>query len=117
MEIGTLSEAAEQLQKSGTLSQKIYAKVAPLVEIIRARILLSSVFGPNARDDEFGSRSINPMELDDGHGPALAGGRGDYCCEYRDSPGIVLSQLSSAAAIPKISHGNRNRSLASALPD
>ena len=28
-----------------------------------ARILLSSVFGPYARDDEFGSRSINPMEL------------------------------------------------------
>src|ERR1700693_1083690 len=30
---------------------------------INARILLSSVFGPYARDDEFGSRAINPMEL------------------------------------------------------
>ncbi|HUP03278.1 MAG TPA: radical SAM protein [Bryobacteraceae bacterium] len=30
---------------------------------IRARILLSSVFGPYAQDDEFGSRKINPMEL------------------------------------------------------
>ena len=29
----------------------------------RARVLLTSVFGPFARDDEFGSRSINPMEL------------------------------------------------------
>ena len=29
----------------------------------RARVLLSSVFGPYARDDDFGSRSINPMEL------------------------------------------------------
>src|SRR5437870_8535227 len=28
-----------------------------------ARILLSSVFGPYAQDDRFGSRSINPMEL------------------------------------------------------
>jgi radical SAM superfamily enzyme YgiQ (UPF0313 family) len=28
-----------------------------------ARILLSAVFGPYAQDDEFGSRSINPMEL------------------------------------------------------
>lgn len=28
-----------------------------------ARVLLSSVFGPYARDDEFGSRKINPMEL------------------------------------------------------
>ncbi len=27
------------------------------------RILLSSVFGPYARDDEFGSQKINPMEL------------------------------------------------------
>jgi radical SAM superfamily enzyme YgiQ (UPF0313 family) len=29
----------------------------------RARVLLSSVFGPYSQDDEFGSRSINPMEL------------------------------------------------------
>jgi radical SAM superfamily enzyme YgiQ (UPF0313 family) len=29
----------------------------------RARILLSSVFGPYAQDDEFGSRALNPMEL------------------------------------------------------
>ncbi len=28
-----------------------------------ARILLSSVFGPYAQDDKFGSRAINPMEL------------------------------------------------------
>ncbi len=29
----------------------------------QARVLLTSVFGPYARDDEFGSRAINPMEL------------------------------------------------------
>ena len=29
----------------------------------RANILLASVFGPYARDDEYGSRKINPMEL------------------------------------------------------
>ncbi|MDP6438850.1 MAG: cobalamin-dependent protein, partial [Candidatus Brocadiia bacterium] len=29
----------------------------------RARILLSSVFGPYAQDDEYGSRVMNPMEL------------------------------------------------------
>lgn len=28
-----------------------------------ARVLLTSVFGPFAQDDEFGSRAINPMEL------------------------------------------------------
>jgi radical SAM superfamily enzyme YgiQ (UPF0313 family) len=30
---------------------------------IRARVLFTSVFGPYAQDDEFGSRKINPMEL------------------------------------------------------
>jgi len=29
----------------------------------RARVLLSSVFGPYAQDDDYGSRLINPMEL------------------------------------------------------
>src|SRR5574341_790427 len=29
----------------------------------RARVLLASVFGPYARDDEYGSRTVNPMEL------------------------------------------------------
>ena len=29
----------------------------------KARVLLTSVFGPYAQDDEFGSRVINPMEL------------------------------------------------------
>jgi len=29
----------------------------------QARVLLTSVFGPYAQDDEFGSRAINPMEL------------------------------------------------------
>src|SRR6266536_3635564 len=29
----------------------------------RARVLLTSVFGPFARDDAFGSRAINPLEL------------------------------------------------------
>lgn len=29
----------------------------------RAQVLLTSVFGPYARDDEYGSRRINPMEL------------------------------------------------------
>ncbi len=37
--------------------------VAPHPKGTSARVLLSSVFGPYARDDEFGSRAINPMEL------------------------------------------------------
>ena len=30
---------------------------------IQARILLTSVFGPYAQDDEYQSQAINPMEL------------------------------------------------------
>jgi hypothetical protein len=37
--------------------------IAPHPKGTQARVLLSSVFGPYARDDEFGSRAINPMEL------------------------------------------------------
>ena len=37
------------------------ASVHPLGS--RAKVLLASVFGPYARDDEYGSRSLNPMEL------------------------------------------------------
>lgn len=35
----------------------------PRVKVPRPRILFTSVFGPYARDDEYGSRAINPMEL------------------------------------------------------
>src|SRR5271167_3846353 len=37
--------------------------ISPHPKGTRARILLSSVFGPYAQDDEYGSRAINPMEL------------------------------------------------------
>ena len=35
----------------------------PRAKVARPRILFTSVFGPYARDDEYGSRAINPMEL------------------------------------------------------
>jgi radical SAM superfamily enzyme YgiQ (UPF0313 family) len=37
--------------------------VSPHPKGVNARVLLTSVFGPYAQDDEFGSRAINPMEL------------------------------------------------------
>src|ERR1700739_3546743 len=37
--------------------------ITPHPKGAQARVLLSSVFGPYARDAEFGSRAINPMEL------------------------------------------------------
>src|SRR3974377_734634 len=40
-----------------------YSKMTVHPKGIRARVLFSSVFAPYAREDEFGSRKINPMEL------------------------------------------------------
>lgn len=40
----------------------------------RARVLLSSVFGPYSQDDEYGSRKINPMELYQNQVTRLQGG-------------------------------------------
>jgi radical SAM superfamily enzyme YgiQ (UPF0313 family) len=38
-------------------------RITPHPKGSKGRVLLTSVFGPYARDDEFGSRAINPMEL------------------------------------------------------
>jgi len=40
----------------------------------RARVLLSSVFGPYSQDDQYGSRKINPMELYQNQVTRLQGG-------------------------------------------
>jgi len=40
----------------------------------KARVLLSSVFGPYSQDDEYGSRKINPMELYQNQVTRLQGG-------------------------------------------
>jgi radical SAM superfamily enzyme YgiQ (UPF0313 family) len=42
---------------------KVCAPKAPRSVVERPLILFTSVFGPYAQDDEFGSRAINPMEL------------------------------------------------------
>lgn len=49
------------ITKSPPASGKSPHPVHPLGT--RARVLLTGVFGPYARDDEYGSRKINPMEL------------------------------------------------------
>src|SRR5579872_5291571 len=49
--------------ESIAVSQPTANPVEPHPKGGRAWVLLTSVFGPYARDDEFGSRSINPMEL------------------------------------------------------
>jgi radical SAM superfamily enzyme YgiQ (UPF0313 family) len=48
--------------------------IAPHPKGTKARILLTSVFGPFACDDQFGSRRINPMELYHNQVTRLQGG-------------------------------------------
>jgi radical SAM superfamily enzyme YgiQ (UPF0313 family) len=61
----------------------------------QARILLSSVLGPYARDDEFGSRSINPMEL---YHNQVTRAQGSFSLRmFHRSWGIMLIQANISA--------------------
>src|SRR3982751_4706036 len=62
----------------------------------RARILLTSVFGPYAQDDEFGSRSINPMEL---YHNQVTRAQGAFSLRmFHRSWGIMMIQANISAA-------------------
>ena len=61
----------------------------------QARILLSSVFGPYAQDDEFGSRSINPMELY--HNQVTRAQGGFSLRMFHRSWGIMMIQENNSA--------------------
>ena len=61
----------------------------------RARILLSSVFGPYAQNDEFGSRTINPMEL---YHNQVTRAQGSFSLRrFHHSWGILMIQENIAA--------------------
>src|SRR5579884_2911093 len=61
----------------------------------RARVLLSSVFGPYAQDDEFGSRAINPMEL---YHNQVTRAQGSFSVRmFHRSWGIMLIQANISA--------------------
>ena len=61
----------------------------------KARVLLTSVFGPYAQDDEFGSRSINPMEL---YHNQVTRAQGTYSIRmFHRSWGIMMIQANISA--------------------
>jgi radical SAM superfamily enzyme YgiQ (UPF0313 family) len=61
----------------------------------QARVLFSSVFGPYAQDDEFGSRSINPMEL---YHNQVTRAQGSFSLRmFHRSWGIMLIQANISA--------------------
>jgi len=61
----------------------------------RARVLLTSVFGPYARDDDYGSRAVNPMELCHGQ---VTREQGPFSVRmFHRSWGIMLIQANISA--------------------
>jgi radical SAM superfamily enzyme YgiQ (UPF0313 family) len=73
----------------------------------RARVLLSSVFGPYAQDDEFGSRSINPMEL---YHNQVTRAQGAFSLRmFHRSWGIMMIQQNISAPCAVLDFATRER--------
>ncbi len=72
-----------------------------------ARVLLTSVFGPYAQDDEFGSRSINPMEL---YHNQVTRAQGSFSLRmFHRSWGIMLIQANISAPCTVLDFPTRTR--------
>jgi hypothetical protein len=73
----------------------------------RARVLLTSVFGPYARDDEHGSRAINPMEL---YHNQVTRAQGAYSLRmFHRSWGLMLIQANLEAPCTLLDFPSRER--------
>jgi hypothetical protein len=73
----------------------------------KARVLLTSVFGPYAQDDEFGSRAINPMEL---YHNQVTRTQGAFSMRmFHRSWGLMLIQANIGAPCTLLDFPSRNR--------
>jgi radical SAM superfamily enzyme YgiQ (UPF0313 family) len=73
----------------------------------RARVLLSSVFGPYAQDDEYGSRTINPMEL---HHNQVTRVQGGFSLRmFHRSFGLMMIQANLEAPCTLLDFPSRDR--------
>ena len=73
----------------------------------RAKILLSSVFGPYAQDDEYGSRTINPMEL---HHNQVTRVQGGFSLRmFHRSFGLLMIQANLEAPCTLLDFPSRDR--------
>jgi radical SAM superfamily enzyme YgiQ (UPF0313 family) len=76
----------------------------------RPRVLLTSVFGPFARDDEFGSRAINPLEL---YHNQVTRAQGPFSLRmHHRSWGIMLIQANIAVPSTLLDFPTRERFVA-----
>jgi radical SAM superfamily enzyme YgiQ (UPF0313 family) len=73
----------------------------------RPRVLLTSVFGPFAQDDEYGSRAINPLEL---YHNQVTRAQGPFSLRmHHRSWGIMMIQSNIAAASTVLDFPTRER--------
>ena len=73
----------------------------------RARVLLTSVFGPYAQDDAYGSRSLNPMEL---YHNQVTRTQGPFSLRmFHRSWGIMLIQANISAPTTLLDFPTRDR--------
>ncbi len=73
----------------------------------KARVLLCSVFGPYAQDDEYGSRAINPMEL---YHNQVTRTHGPFSLRmFHRSWGLMLIQANLSAPCTLLDFPNLNR--------
>ena len=90
--------------KPETMTQKIKSTHIPGAH---SRILLTSVFGPYAQDDEFGSRKINPMEL---YHNQVTRGQGAFSLRmFHRSWGLMLIQTNITAPCSLLDFPTRDR--------
>jgi hypothetical protein len=76
----------------------------------RARVLLSSVFGPYAQDDDYGSRAINPMEL---YQNQVTRAQGAFSLRmFHRSWGIMMIQANISAPCTVLDFPTRKRFIA-----
>ncbi len=82
-------------------------EIQPHPKGTQARVLLSSVFGPYARDDEFGSRAINPMEL---YHNQVTRGQGSFSLRmFHRSWGLMMIQHNISAPCTLLDFPNLER--------
>ena len=76
---------------------------------VKTRVLLSSVFGPYAQDDEYGSRKMNPMEL---YHNQVTRTQGPFSLRmFHRSWGIMLIQSNISAPCSLLDFPTRDRFL------
>jgi hypothetical protein len=97
----------EPVETRGSLNGHASDSVTVHPKGTHARVLLTSVFGPFAQDDEFGSRAINPLEL---YHNQVTRAQGPFSLRmHHRSWGIMLIQANISAPSTLLDFPTRER--------